>query len=368
MRKLLIVEIENSYLNFFTPAAIVAIGHFLPNLTGWTLGVIEWLIDHYNVEVDILLTNAIIMNLSLLLACLVILLIFIPRLRVQDVDYKAVSVNGLFIVIPLFCFATVFRLLLIDLLKVFDKKIEYESPWFFICFKELDEPFLLLLFFLHASVTSNLFAELLFRRTIIPLMEDRGLSPFHAVILSSVGFSFLNLPNLLLHPNNPTHLFLLISYVFFGVCAGTIYILTRNILFPFIFHAFYFLHFYTNGLGIALDNEVFSEIYDLLNILAAVASLLIAIFLIWGVFYKKTSRDWINIIKKHSVPNIQRGIIGFFIFSIGLLCLQTLIERIGDLFIDKIYPEYFVFIIGVYFLAFSIPFWLTITTEYAQDR
>ena len=37
MPKLEIVEIENSYLNFFTPAIIVAAGYFLFNLIAWPL-------------------------------------------------------------------------------------------------------------------------------------------------------------------------------------------------------------------------------------------------------------------------------------------------------------------------------------------
>jgi hypothetical protein len=72
-------------------------------------------------------------------------------------------------------------------------------------------------------------------------------------------------------------------------------------------------------------------------------------------------------LKKPSVPYIQRGILGFFLISIGLLALQIIFVRIGREVTSNIFPEYFLFITPFYLVIFSLPFFLTISTEYAQD-
>ncbi len=368
MRKYTIVEIEKSYLNFFTPAAIVAIAYFLPSLIAWSLAISEWVFSQSeSAEIDLLILNGITVNLSLVFVVIIIYFIFIPRLKVLDAEYREVRADGFFIMIPLFFFASFFRILIAELFKYFSITLSHESPWFETNFKKLDDPVLLLLFFLHSLVISNLFSELMFRRTLIPLLEDRGLSPFHAVILSSIGFSFLNLPYILLYPENPTFYFLLITYICYSLCVGITYILTRNILFPILFHAFYFFHYYTGSLGSALDNENLLLIHDSLNVLTVVLTIIIIPYVFTKAKDPESSSEWMKVIKKHSVPYIQRGVIGFFVISIGFLAIQALVEKIGNELTDKIFPEYFVFIIGVYLVAFSIPFWLTISTEYARD-
>lgn len=47
MRKLIIVEIENSYLNFFTPAVCIAAGLFLYSLISWPLSLLNWVFQMF---------------------------------------------------------------------------------------------------------------------------------------------------------------------------------------------------------------------------------------------------------------------------------------------------------------------------------
>jgi hypothetical protein len=66
MRKLEIVEIENSFLNFFTPAMIIATGFFLYNLFVYPLLILQWLSyeDNPNFGIDFFdLWNLIIPNI-----------------------------------------------------------------------------------------------------------------------------------------------------------------------------------------------------------------------------------------------------------------------------------------------------------------
>ncbi|MFX1506555.1 MAG: hypothetical protein ACFFDC_10610, partial [Promethearchaeota archaeon] len=81
---------------------------------------------------------------------------------------------------------------------------------------------------------------------------------------------------------------------------------------------------------------------------------------------KESSQKWVSIIKTHSAPKIGRGIIGYFFISVVLVIIQIFISNIihtlfsSDIFL--IFAAYTLF----YFIAFSIPFWLSITSEYAQ--
>ncbi|MFX0063201.1 MAG: type II CAAX prenyl endopeptidase Rce1 family protein, partial [Candidatus Hermodarchaeota archaeon] len=279
-------------------------------------------------------------------------------------DYKESTIHGLFIVVVFLFIAIFFRLLLETVFLILGLSFQHHIPWFLTSYEVLNDPFVLLVFFILAMITSNLFVEFLYRRTLIPLLEDRGLSPFHAVILSSIGFCFLRLPDFLLFPCN-FNLYSVILYITFGFCAGLIYILTRNIIYPILFHALYFFHYYIDLLGPILKNSAFIIISDLLNAVALIASIGIMIYGVWEFLDKNSTAEWISILQKRSVPKIKRGLIGFLIISISLLGLNTLVIFIGNEFITRAFPDYFVYIIGFYFIAFSIPFWLTIKTEYA---
>lgn len=67
----------------------------------------------------------------------------------------------------------------------------------------------------------------------------------------------------------------------------------------------------------------------------------------------------------------MRGVSGFFIISLGLLTIQTIVAKIGRiLFVpvqEDVFPEYFIYISIFYAIAFTIPFFLTISTEWASS-
>jgi hypothetical protein len=82
---------------------------------------------------------------------------------------------------------------------------------------------------------------------------------------------------------------------------------------------------------------------------------------------------WLKIIRKRSVPNIKRGIAGFFFISLGLLLVQTFVIVIGREVTNFYHnfpqnlPQYFIYVTIFYLIAFTVPFWLTVSTEYAKD-
>ncbi len=370
LRKINIAEIENSYLNFFTPAVIVAIGYFLFNLIAWPLAFIQWLTG----EIDSTTFGLIVMILILFLISGIVLFLFIPRLKVLDVDYKEVSGIGLVTVFLLVCVAASFQTLLKELYRFLDIKLKNEEPWFISSYKDLKDPILLLLFLFYSCCAYPIFTELFYRRMIIPLLEDRGLSPFHAVILSSLGFAFIELPSIFIDPNYTYYTYTLLLVLILGFCAGLIYILTRNVLFPVLFGTLYYFYDNIGFLGKILEKNSLHMMYDLLTGISFLISLGVMIYIILKLIETEITVNWVKEIKKTSVPNIHRGVIGFFILSLGLLGIQILVVKIGrnitnteEHYPANVFPDYFTFITIFYLIAFSVPYWLTISTEYAQD-
>lgn len=306
----------------------------------------------------------ILQNLSGFLVCVVVYFIFIPRLKVLDADYKKASSVSLFIILLVFWTVIFFRLLLTATVELFGVKIETPFPGFLNSYIQLLDPIFMLFFLLYQLIILPLFTELVYRRTVIPLLEDRGLSSFHAVILSSLGFCFLYLPYYFQTLNTLNNLYWFASTFLFGFATGIIYILTRNILFPILYAIFYHAYRLTDTLGSYFGNEILLLIQNLTNYVTLLAGLVVITYIILKLIGSKSPVNWVNIIKMRSVPNIKRGVIGFFIISLGLTGIQLLMILIHKILT---YSEYFIVNTVFYLVAFTIPFWLIIKTEYAQD-
>ena len=76
------------------------------------------------------------------------------------------------------------------------------------------------------------------------------------------------------------------------------------------------------------------------------------------------------LIKEISIRNLERGIIGFVVISGGLLIVQAIVVIIGRTLTEGLpyfNSPYMLYSLTFYLVAFSLPFWLTITSEYAID-
>ncbi|MFX1515925.1 MAG: type II CAAX prenyl endopeptidase Rce1 family protein [Promethearchaeota archaeon] len=371
MKKIKIVEIENSFLNFFTPAVLVAISYFFFNLIGWPSIYIMHLLETNSstISIDLNLVKLLIYNSFLALICFVLyyLLIYHPRLKVSDAEYKGISKYSLYIAISFFFLLLMSEAVITTIYEVLFGSLELGFSSFISSEVLFDNPFYMLLFLIYNIILVTLFHELVYRRALIPMLEDRGLSPFHAVILAALGSSFINLPAYALNPNHPVDIYAFCLSVFIGLCAGLIYISTRNILFP-ILSVICYQIFSTVGL---IAPEELLGIYESLNILFLAVSVGIIIFIIYEILHPKRFPKWLKIIKQPSSPLVMRGVSGFFIISLGLLTLQTIVAKIGRiLFVPTqgaVFPEYFIYISIFYAIAFTIPFFLTISTEWATS-
>jgi hypothetical protein len=379
MRKITIVEIENSFLNLFTPAVIIAAAYFLFNLIGWPVLFIEWILEELDVRINLELFDLVMLNLTMLLLTIIVYFIIIPRLKVRDAVYEKANYISLIATILLVCIAISFQILLTNIFNILQLDIQEETLTF--TFEEFINPPFLIAYLFWVLIANSLFSEYIYRRTIIPLLEDRGVSPTLSVILSALGYSLINLPLYLLSIMYPSHYDILlfdIIYqitltIIFGICAGLIYIFTRNILFPVLFGIIFNSYNLVGNLGNSFGNDIFIIVHDLLSIISLTASLAIIFYTSWILMNQQIKPAWLKIIRKRSVPNIKRGIAGLFFISLGLLLVQTFVIVIGREVTNFYHnfpqnlPQYFIYVTIFYLIAFTVPFWLTVSTEYAQD-
>ncbi|MHA1968212.1 MAG: hypothetical protein ACW964_10465, partial [Candidatus Hodarchaeales archaeon] len=124
LRKLEIVEIEDSYFNFFTPAIVVVIGYFLFNLIFWPYLIVDGFILENEVTISAFLNRIIpdlpVLTISSLLEIIILLLfsvllyyIFVIRLKVRSSEYRKVSISSfgytLLIFLVMILFSLIFR-------------------------------------------------------------------------------------------------------------------------------------------------------------------------------------------------------------------------------------------------------------------
>jgi membrane protease YdiL (CAAX protease family) len=100
----------------------------------------------------------------------------------------------------------------------------------------LENPLFIALFLAVLVVGAAVSEELVFRRTLIPMLERRGLGQAWVLIISSIVFSLRHTPSDLSASLGFAiiHFF---STMFGGLILGFIYLRTRNILWPILLHA-----------------------------------------------------------------------------------------------------------------------------------
>ncbi len=134
----------------------------------------------------------------------------------------------------------------------------------------INDPVFLILFFTVLAIGAPIWEELVFRRTLIPLFERRGVGQMWALIFSSLMFSLQHTPTDLYDGSVGFAMEHFLGTLFGGLLLGFLYLRTRNILWPILFHAG------TNSFGLIGQ---FSDI-DLPD----VGSPLITLFMMYWIF------------------------------------------------------------------------------------
>ena len=158
------------------------------------------------------------------------------------------------------------------------------------------------------------------RRLLIPLLEERGMSPLLAVIVSSFIFAIGHLPNDFSNGNLTTLLIHIPRVFIFGLILGFIYILTRNVFYSVLAHGI------ANGLNVILlalvylNNLTLIGIYIIIYILMLVTGSVIGIYFLWKIL----NLDDRSILRLKSSGNILPGLFGLLTIFSGLIFLEII--------------------------------------------
>ncbi len=368
MINLYIQEKNEKWLNFFTPAVLAYVGLSLASFIVFSVLIM-------NLIVPILSEDSVIANLSVslvsqLIGAILIALVLIPRFQMKIAAYNPVngrntlktglifSVGFLLYIFSNFVFAAIYRIL--ELVPT----SAYEEIGILLTPAHLENPLNIILLLGMGVIGAPILEEYIFRRTVIPLLEERGMAPFAAVFASSMIFTIIHAPTDLAFGNLSGTVQHLWAVFIIGMAAGIAYIITRNVVYPIIIHGLF------NGMSFGGYLLMLSE-----NIaIAAIFGILVIVILIVGIgsgvyAFKKFRNDplanWVVLFKEKSSINIVPGFLGFLgIFTI-LIILQSILELafwitipINDLLVGLLIS------MGITALLVAGLSWLATKTEY----
>ncbi len=327
------------WLNFSTPAIIAAFYLSLQFLIEFP---VAFLIHLLQLPIDIVISRILVLLISQAICTAIFIFFIIPFLNIRDVEFNSIDYTGFFKFLTIFClFWTILILITLGLSvisKLFDNEVEIFKNTIFLSKDHFGNPFSIILWLIAGTLGIAIFMEYLYRRTLIPLLEKRGMSPFFAVLTSSLGFALVNiLFNLgfqitILEGSNLLNIYLsrydLQNSLFYslnlfmttfalGLACGISYILTRNIIFSVIIHCLGILPYYL--IELFYNNILINSLIILLIIVMNISGLFIGLYILYTSFNLSSQTEWITILKKKSSTDINRGLAGFFVIFWGII-------------------------------------------------
>jgi membrane protease YdiL (CAAX protease family) len=364
---LLIHEKDEHILNFFTPIIII----FMCLLLAAFLSLpIEYLLLNQSFiptsEGDPVL-NLIILSLRNFISVFIIWKWIIPFFKISDTEYLPTDSRKTFKTIIIatlaYTLTTISTIIMLGLFNLF-KLDEPETSYGQLVFTEHHiNPINIILLFVAVSIAAPLFEELVFRRILIPLLEDRGVSPFSAAIISALAFSLTHVPNDLLYGNLTNAVRHFLAVFILGIIFGVSYVYTRNVIYPILIHGI------VNGVSflpsIAKHNDTILVLWAITILLVLFIGLISWIYVI-RKFFKHPNAEFVRIIKKRSLINIFPGLWGLLIIFLGLILGKFMLENLLNNLVNN-GLILLVLSITSYFVFFLVLWLIVRKTEYISS-
>jgi len=197
------------------------------------------------------------------------------------------------------------------------------------------DPVFLLLYFGTLVIAAPLYEELAFRRVLIPMLEDRGMSPGGAAMATAIIFASAHTPNDLINGNLRFALDHFFPIVIIGFAMGAVYIYTRNVIYPMIMHGIY------NGISALATIGLETESLILGSVLGLIILTIIIVSLVLGgqwlyKYLQGESIDFIRVLSEKTKVNIFPGFIGFIVIFLSITAAKTILSDVFALFTDGI--------------------------------
>jgi membrane protease YdiL (CAAX protease family) len=313
--------------NFLSPAVAATMGLLLLGLGAYSLVALDYIVPLLPPD-NVIAT--IIANLAgQIVVILAVFFLVIPLLRVKVVEYRRLTFFRTLKSVPVFCLVyTVAMGVAMALTILFDSlgfPVVSSYGAILLTPTQLANPLNLAIFFATTTIGAAVSEELLFRRTIIPSLEARGMAPLAAVFASSLGFSVVHMPNDLIN-GSPAFVVSHFATTFvIGILLAVSYVTTRNVLFPMILHGL--INLVSFGADIV-------ETLGAFDLILAYGFLVLAIWLVGFVvglvvlfqFMKTPPAAWTNVLRIRSKIDLLPGLSGYIVVAVLLVTLQVLGE------------------------------------------
>lgn len=314
--------------NFLGPSFLVALGSILLSFIQRII-LTTLILSNFAFEIDILILTLLITFLSQVGGILIVFFILIPLMKIKIVKKQSFTSRNLVRVLLLLCSTFAVNIMnnyiFIFIFDFFNLVPQSGYSGILLNASHSTNPLNIIIYYLPLTIGAPMFEELLYRRTLIPMLEKRGMAPFTAVLSSSIVFSIAHLPNDLVNGNVYGGIMHCLGVFYISISLGFIYILTRNILFPIIIHsAINFISFSGPLIG-ALESEILFLSYNIVVISIAIIGFGILIYCIWR-YFGRSSTDWVIVLKNKSSHKITPGLIVFLIIGFTCSFIPIIIE------------------------------------------
>ncbi|MFW9999674.1 MAG: lysostaphin resistance A-like protein [Candidatus Hodarchaeota archaeon] len=327
---ILIKEKYGKFLNFFTASMVVGVGGLLLSFLSILVASIILVAEIY-LHFDYIIINLLIVFLSQLIGALIVYFILIPLFKAKNSEYRHLtrfnSLRAILLICSTLTLITSINFSLMYIFRLFSLFPQSGYTNILLNAGHLANPLNILIYYLPLTIGAAVYEELLYRRLLIPLLEQRGMSPSPAILFSSLLFALAHLPDDLISAN-PTGTILHISAVFFiGISLGLIYVITRNVLYSMLIHGILNFISFTKPLVILIANSTLSLTYDIAYWIIFIVGIGILIFGLWQ-FLRKQNAEWVTLIREKQTNPILFGSIGYLVIGIVSIFIPLLIQTV----------------------------------------
>ncbi|MHA2164669.1 MAG: CPBP family intramembrane glutamic endopeptidase [Candidatus Hodarchaeales archaeon] len=285
---------------------------------------------------DLLFFDNITQNILVLLitqigGAIIVFAVLIPFFKVKNIEIRPMSTSSVGITVVLFFLAlsTTFLsgLFFTSIFTALNLEPQTGYSDLTITVEHLNNPNSILLFLVAMSIGAALFEEMVCRRLLIPLLEDKQMGSFLAVIASSIVFAMAHLDADIIYGNIIGGIMHTTGVFFLGMMLGMSYILTRNVIFPMLIHGITNLLGALNIIFMLMENKILLTIHSVFVLILLAIGLVITIVYTWK-YFRGPETDWILIIKRKSRNKVMREITRFVVVGLSLVYLPSILKII----------------------------------------
>lgn len=349
---------------------VVLIGGLLLSFLAYLVSFIISFVDLFS-HWDYLMTNLFILLISQVFGFILVYFLVIPLFKARKIEQYPLdllnSVRTGALICVTFTLGYISNFILDYLFNFLNIRPQSGYTNLILNSEHLNNPLNILLYFLPLTIGASVYEEHVYRRLLIPLMEERGMSPLIAIITSSFVFAIAHLPEDLVTGNIPGSILHVWDVFLIGLSLGLIFILTRNIIYPIIIHgALNFISF-SSPKVLILGNELMNIAYYTFVYIILFLGFGVFLFGLWR-YLRKRDVEWVVLIRKKTFNKIKYGSLCFLIIgSISAFIPLALDNLLLNLAIYDVLLYYIIAICSFGFLVILF-LWLGTRTTYDSNK